>query len=122
MRHSLRMAQGVARTGGPPVPTLEMPFAFAGWSARGHTGPEPTFPMNLKLFLRTVVFLAILFVMLYVGMNNLQSIKFSFPLAWDKAVEQPAALIYFGIFAVGVLAGVVLGAGGGKKDNGGKGR
>lgn len=78
--------------------------------------------MNIKLFLRTVVFLAILFVMLYVGMNNLQPIKFSFPLASDKAVEQPAALIYFGIFAVGVLAGAVLGAGGGKKENGGKGR
>jgi uncharacterized integral membrane protein len=76
--------------------------------------------MNFKLFLRTVVFLALLFVMLYVGMNNLQPIKFSFPIASDKAIEQPAALIYFGIFAVGVLAGVVLGAGGGKKEKDGK--
>jgi uncharacterized integral membrane protein len=72
--------------------------------------------MNIKLFLRTLVFLAILFVMLYVGMNNLQPIRFSFPIASDKAVEQPAALIFFGIFAVGVLAGVVLGAGGGKAE------
>jgi uncharacterized membrane protein YciS (DUF1049 family) len=78
--------------------------------------------MNFKLFLRTVVFLAILFVILYVGANNPQSIKFVFPMIWDKPVEQPAYLVFFCIFAVGVLAGAVLGAGGGKRDGGGKGK
>lgn len=70
--------------------------------------------MNFKLFLRTFLFLAILFVMLYVGMTNTESIKFNFPLAYDKPVIQPAALIYFGIFAVGVLAGTMFNIGGGK--------
>ncbi|OIR08153.1 hypothetical protein GALL_96540 [mine drainage metagenome] len=70
--------------------------------------------MNIKLFLRTVLFLAILFVMLYVGMTNTGNIRFSLPLVWNKPVEQPAALIYFAIFAVGVIAGTLFNVGGGK--------
>ena len=73
--------------------------------------------MSFKLFLRTVVFLAILFIMLYVGMNNPQDITFNFPIAGTTAktpIHQSAALIYFGMFAIGVLAGTMLTAGGGK--------
>ncbi|MBI5380650.1 MAG: hypothetical protein HZA31_02000 [Opitutae bacterium] len=71
--------------------------------------------MSIKLFLRTLVFLALLFVILYVGMTNTKEIDFWFPLASPKPIHQPAALIYFGIFAIGVLAGTMLGAGGGGK-------
>ena len=73
--------------------------------------------MSFKLFLKTVVFLAILFVMLYVGMNNTQDITFNFPIAGITAknpIHASAALIYFGMFAIGVLAGAVLVAGSGK--------
>jgi uncharacterized integral membrane protein len=70
--------------------------------------------MNLKLFLRVVVFLAILFVMLYMGMHNSESIKFSFPILFEKPVDEPAAFVFFGIFAIGVLAGAMLGTGGSK--------
>lgn len=73
--------------------------------------------MSFKIFLKTVVFLAILFVMLYVGMNNPQDISFNFPVAGTTAkapIHASAALIYFGMFAIGVLAGAVLVAGGGK--------
>jgi uncharacterized membrane protein YciS (DUF1049 family) len=70
--------------------------------------------MNFKLFVRTVLFLAILFVMLYVGMNNTDKISFNFPIASDKPIIQPAALIYFAIFAVGVFAGTLFNLGGGK--------
>jgi uncharacterized membrane protein YciS (DUF1049 family) len=76
--------------------------------------------MNFKLFLRTLVFLAIVFVMIYVGVHNTETVRFSFPLLSEKPIEQTAALIYFAIFSVGVLAGVVLGAGGGGKSRGGK--
>jgi len=73
--------------------------------------------MSFKIFLKAVVFLAILFVMLYVGMNNTQDITFNFPIA-GTTTKQPihasAALVYFGMFAIGVLAGAVLVAGGGK--------
>jgi uncharacterized integral membrane protein len=92
----------------------------------GHT-PSPLFPtvtlvssliaMGFKIFLRIVVFLAMLFVLLYVGMNNTQPIAFSFPMAFAKGVAEPAALIYFGIFSIGVVAGAMLNFGGGKKSS-----
>lgn len=73
--------------------------------------------MSIKIFLKTVVFLAILFVMVYVGLNNPQEINFNFPVAGTtdkKPIHESAALLYFGMFAVGVLAGAVLVAGSGK--------
>ena len=75
---------------------------------------QPPSSMSIKLFLRTIVFLALLFVILYVGMTNTKEIDFWFPIASPKPIHQPAALIYFGIFAIGVLAGTMLGAGSGK--------
>jgi hypothetical protein len=81
--------------------------------------------MNFATFFKTVVFLALLFVMLYVGMNNTHEINFFFPIAGTTAkapIHQSAALIYFGVFAIGVLAGTMLhggGKGGGAKKTGG---
>jgi uncharacterized integral membrane protein len=71
--------------------------------------------MSFKVLLRSIVFLLILFVMLYVGMNNTESISFSFPIAFSKSIREPAALVFFGVFAVGVLGGTLLHAGGGRK-------
>ena len=92
--------------------------------------PRPGLPatlaiMSIKLFLRTLVFLAALFVILYVGMTNPKEIDFYFPLLSAKpsapVLHQPAALIYFGIFAIGVLAGTMFHAGGGKRSSRGDG-
>jgi hypothetical protein len=77
----------------------------------------------LKAVVKTIALLAILFVMLYVGMNNPHRIDFQFPVAGatDKSpIRAPAALIYFGVFAVGLLAGTILSYGGGKSGSGGK--
>jgi uncharacterized membrane protein YciS (DUF1049 family) len=74
--------------------------------------------MSFKAVLKAILFLALLFVMLYVGMNNTDKIDFSFPVASKEKIHATAALIYFGVFAVGVLAGTVLAAGGGKKGGG----
>lgn len=81
--------------------------------------------MSFKAVLKSVLFLVLLFVMLYVGMNNPQQIDFQFPIAGTTAknpIHAPAAIIYFGVFAVGVLAGTLLhsGKGGGRKSAGGK--
>jgi uncharacterized membrane protein YciS (DUF1049 family) len=77
--------------------------------------------MSFKLLLRTLAFLVIVFVVLYIGMNNQEPVRFSFPLAFDKSVEKPAAVIYFAMFAAGVFGGVLLAAGsGGGKRGGGK--
>lgn len=73
-----------------------------------------------KAVVKTIALLAILFVMLYVGMNNGHTIDFQFPVAGTTAkspIRAQAALIYFGVFAIGVLAGTILtfGNGGGGK-------
>ena len=78
-----------------------------------------------KAVLKTCALLIILFVMLYVGMNNTHEINFFFPIAGTTAkapIHASAAILYFGIFAVGVLAGTMLHGGGDKggKESGGK--
>jgi len=71
--------------------------------------------MSFKVFLKTLVFLVVLFVMLYIGLHNQQSADFFFPILNQKKYTTDAALIYFAMFAVGVFTGAVLvaGAGGG---------
>jgi uncharacterized membrane protein YciS (DUF1049 family) len=78
--------------------------------------------MSFKSVLKSIVFLAILFVMLYVGVNNPHRIDFYFPVWFTNKVSYPAAFIYFGVFAIGVLAGTVLTAGGGKGRSSGGGK
>ena len=76
----------------------------------------------LKAVLKAFVLLIIFFVMLYVGMNNTHAIDFHFPLAGTtdkKPIHESAALIYFVIFAIGVLFGTVLTVGGGAKKSAG---
>ena len=76
--------------------------------------------MSFKVLFRSLVFLAILFVVLYAGMNNTQSIEFSFPILFQRSIHQQAGMIYFCVFAVGVLGGTLLTAGGGRRGGGGK--
>jgi len=78
--------------------------------------------MSFKSFFKLVVCLAVLFAMLYVGMNNTRNIDFSFPVASTTKFSAPAGLIYFGVFAVGALFGAVLMAGGGKGRSSGAGK
>jgi uncharacterized integral membrane protein len=78
-----------------------------------------------KAVVKTIALLCIAFVMLYVGMNNVHTIDFYFPVAGttaQKPIHAPAALIFFGVFVVGVLGGTMLhaGGGGGEKSGGGK--
>jgi len=77
--------------------------------------------MNAKTLFRGIIFLLLLFVVLYVGMENTHRVDFYFPLLLEKKISQPAALLFFGMFAVGVLAGMTLNSGGEKKSGGGEG-
>ncbi|HEY1794052.1 MAG TPA: hypothetical protein VGG34_14145 [Opitutaceae bacterium] len=70
--------------------------------------------MSFKAFAKLVVFLGTLFIVLYIGVNNRQSADFNFPLLLAKKATTDAWEIYFGMFAIGVFAGAVLMAGGGK--------
>ena len=69
--------------------------------------------MNAKIFFRTVGFLIILFLVVYVSIQNTQVINFNFELVSDKPVRSSAAIIYFAMFAVGVVGGTLLHGGGG---------
>jgi uncharacterized membrane protein YciS (DUF1049 family) len=69
----------------------------------------------MKAIFKSIFLLLVFFVMLYVGMNNTDKIDFSFPIASREKIHAAAALIYFGVFAVGVHSG-----GGGKKSSGSK--
>lgn len=71
--------------------------------------------MNAKMFLRAFVFLLLCFVVLYVGMTNRHMIDFYFPILLPKKVTQPAALLFFIMFAIGVIAGMVMNQGSGAK-------
>jgi uncharacterized membrane protein YciS (DUF1049 family) len=67
--------------------------------------------MGFKSILKLVVFLALLFLVLYIGVNNRQSAVFNFPLL-ETRQTMDAWEIYFGMFAIGVFAGAVLMSGG----------
>jgi uncharacterized integral membrane protein len=72
--------------------------------------------MSFSAIIRSIIFVLILFVALYVGMNNVHEINFFFPIAGTTAktpIHASAAIIFFGMFVVGVLAGTILTAGGG---------
>ena len=74
--------------------------------------------MNPKLLLKTIFVIAILSLLVIMGMNNRQDVDLSMPPLLKKTEKFPAALMYFGFFAVGVLTGTVMIAGG--KRGGGK--
>jgi len=76
----------------------------------------------MKTLFRAIVFLAMLFVVLYVGINNNHPIEFSFPLLLTKKIQATAALVYFAVFAVGVVAGLAIGSRGGRNKPGSDGR
>jgi uncharacterized membrane protein YciS (DUF1049 family) len=73
--------------------------------------------MSFKVLFRCIVFLAILFVLLYIGSHNRQTVDFNFPILLDKKWTDEAGIVYFVMFAAGVIAGALLTAG-----TGGKGR
>lgn len=86
----------------------------------------PLASMNAQTFFRTIGFLIILFLAVYVSIQNTQAIDFHFDLLSDKPLRSSAAILYFAMFAVGVVGGTLLhnggksGGGGGRGEGGGK--
>ena len=68
--------------------------------------------MNAKLLLKTLFVIAILLLLVIMGMNNRQVVELSMRPLLPKIQKFPAAIMYFGFFAVGLLTGTVLTAGG----------
>jgi uncharacterized integral membrane protein len=67
--------------------------------------------MNTKLLLKTILLIAILSLLVIMGMNNQQTVELAMPPLLPKVQKLPAAFMYFGFFAVGVLTGTLLTAG-----------
>jgi uncharacterized integral membrane protein len=67
--------------------------------------------MNFKLLLKMAFLVAVLLLLVIMGMNNRQSVGLSLPPILTKGLKLPAAIMYFGFFAVGVLSGTFLNAG-----------
>ncbi len=71
--------------------------------------------MNAKLLFKTIFLIIMLLLLVMIGLNNRGQVSFSLPPILPGTVKQPAALMYFAFFAIGVLTGTVLTAGGSKK-------
>ena len=78
--------------------------------------------MNAKLLLKTLFFIVVLLLLVLMGMHNQSRVHFTLPPIMTKIIQQPAALMYFAFFAVGVLTGTVMTAGTGKKASTGGGK
>jgi len=74
--------------------------------------------MNVKLLFKTLFLIVVLLLIVLMGMNNRVPVTLSLPPLLKEAVTQPAAIMYIGFFALGLLTGTVMTAGG--KRGGGK--
>ena len=70
--------------------------------------------MNAKLLCKTIFMIAILLLLVLMGMNNRDTATVALPPILPRPLKQPAAIMYFAFFAIGVLTGTILTAGGGK--------
>ena len=68
---------------------------------------------------KTVFFMGVLLFLVLMGVDNRGTVNFQLPPVLQQEVRQPAALMYFGFFAVGVITGT-LAALGQKKRSAGK--
>lgn len=75
--------------------------------------------MNTKLILKILFIIIVLGFLVLMGLNNPGNIDFRMPPIIPKKITLPAAIMYFIFFAVGVLSGAILVAGG-KKGGSGK--
>lgn len=74
--------------------------------------------MNFKLIFKTLFIIAILSLLVFMGLTNPNMIELHLPKVkseWPTVVKQPAALMYFGFFGIGFLAGTIVMSGGGKR-------
>lgn len=67
--------------------------------------------MNIIMLLKTVFVTAIFLLLVLIGLNNSNPVDFNLPPLVSATVQQPAALMYFGFFAAGLLTGAILSIG-----------
>ena len=75
--------------------------------------------MNTRLLLKMLFFILMLLLLLLMGMHNRNTVDFTLPPVVSDRIRQPAALMYFAFFAIGVFTGMIITAPG-KKSGGAK--
>jgi len=60
---------------------------------------------------KTVFFMGVLLFLVLMGVYNRGMVNFQLPPVLREEVRQPAALMYFGFFAVGVITGTLAALG-----------
>lgn len=80
--------------------------------------------MNAKLLFKTIFLMIVVLLIVLMGMHNREMITFTLPPLVKDKINQPAAIMYSGFFAIGLLTGTILtaGGGGGKRGGGGSGK
>jgi uncharacterized integral membrane protein len=77
--------------------------------------------MKAMMLIKIAVVTVIFFLLVLMGLHNRATVDFNLPPLLASQVEQPAALMYFAFFAVGLMTGAILCAGGsagGSKEKG----
>ena len=77
--------------------------------------------MNARILFKTIFMIILLLLLVLIGLYNKEPVGFSLPPLLPRAVRQPAAIMFFGFFAVGLVTGTILSSGG-KRGGGGESR
>jgi uncharacterized membrane protein YciS (DUF1049 family) len=75
--------------------------------------------MNAKLIFKVLFLAAMLLILVLLGSNNRASVTLNIDPIPPHVLKLSAAMMYYAFFAVGMLTGAVLFAGGGKSSGGG---
>ena len=76
--------------------------------------------MSPKLIAKTLFMIVVLSLLVLMGMYNRQTTELNLPAPLPRTQRAPAALMYFGFFAIGLLTGTILTVGGGRRGGGGR--
>jgi uncharacterized integral membrane protein len=68
-------------------------------------------------FIKIVFVTAVFLLLVLMGVHNRETVDFNLPPLMSKVVAQPAALMYFAFFAVGLITGALLSLGGRKESS-----
>jgi hypothetical protein len=71
--------------------------------------------MNLKLFFKSILILAVLALLVIMGINNPQLVNLEMKPIMPRTLSLQAGYMYFGFFGIGFLVGALMMAGGGGK-------
>jgi len=71
--------------------------------------------MKVMMLLKVLFVTVILLLLVLMGLHNRAPVDFNLPPFVTEVVREPAALMYFAFFAVGLITGTILSMGGQKE-------